>query len=195
MANSHPASGICKRLGHAEQGDRVMPQPSLGFCGHCQERVPADYHIKEGHVWFRKTCPDCGTTESLVSSDAASWQAKRVLWEGDPQSAPVACTLHCDKCRNNHGSTTLFLDVTNRCNMDCPMCGFSLRGMGFEFNPPLEYFEKVFQAVAEMRPQPVVSLFGGEPPPSRRRRGRRVGLRSHGQAGGGASVRLLQPVL
>jgi pyruvate-formate lyase-activating enzyme len=57
----------------------------------------------------------------------------------------------------------LFLDVTNHCNMDCPICGFSLRGMGFNFNPPMEYFEKVFAAVAQMRPRPVVNLFGGEP--------------------------------
>jgi hypothetical protein len=35
--------------------------------------------------------------------------------------------------------------------------------MGFAFDPPLEYFEKVLQAVSEMRPRPVVNLFGGEP--------------------------------
>jgi len=29
----------------------------------------------------------------------------------------------------------LFMDVTHRCNQDCPMCGSSLRGMGFEFIP------------------------------------------------------------
>ena len=71
--------------------------------------------------------------------------------------------MHCDKCKINHRPTTLFLDVTNRCNMDCPICGFSLRGMGFRFDPPLEYFEKVLHAVSEMRPRPVVNLFGGEP--------------------------------
>ena len=43
------------------------------------------------------------------------------------------------------------------------MCGFSLRGMGFEFNPPLEYFENVLRAVSQMHPRPVVNLFGGEP--------------------------------
>jgi hypothetical protein len=47
--------------------------------------------------------------------------------------------------------------------MDCPMCGFSLRGMGFDFNPPLEYFEKVLHAVSQMNPRPMVNLFGGEP--------------------------------
>jgi hypothetical protein len=136
---------------------------SRGFCGECRARVPAEYRIEKGQVWFRKSCPDCGPSESLISSDAASWQAKRDLWQGSPARQSVACSLHCDRCTTNHNTAMLFMDVTNHCNMDCPMCGFSLRGMDFEFNPPLEYFDKVLQAVSEMRPRPVVNLFGGEP--------------------------------
>lgn len=140
-----------------------MSRQSLGFCAECRERVPAEYRTEDGQVWFRKSCPDCGANQSLISSDAASWQAKRELWEGVAACKSVNCTLHCDRCGINHSPTMLFMDVTNRCNMDCPMCGFSLRGMGFEFNPPLEYFEKVLCAVSKMRPRPVVNLFGGEP--------------------------------
>ncbi len=140
-----------------------MSQQSLGFCNECRERVPAEYCLEEGRVWFRKSCPDCGTSQSPISSDATAWQAKRDLWEGAPKRKSVDCTLNCDKCKINHAPATLFLDVTNRCNMDCPMCGFSLRGMGFRFDPPLEYFEKVLEDVSKMRPRPVVNLFGGEP--------------------------------
>ena len=129
-----------------------MSQQSLGVCGECRERVPAEYHIEDGQVSFHKSCPHCGTTQSPISSDATAWQAKRVLWAGAPQQTCASCTLHCDKCKIDHKPTTLFLDVTNRCNMDCPICGFSLRGMGFGFNPPLEYFDKVLRAVSEMRP-------------------------------------------
>jgi 7,8-dihydro-6-hydroxymethylpterin dimethyltransferase len=138
-----------------------MSKQSLGLCNQCRERVPAEYHFPNGQVWFRKACPHCGTTESLVSSDAKAWLAKRDLWEGVP--AKSTCSLHCDRCHNNHAPAMLFMDVTNHCNMDCPICGFSLRKMGFNFNPPLEYFDKVFAAVAQMRPRPVVNLFGGEP--------------------------------
>jgi 7,8-dihydro-6-hydroxymethylpterin dimethyltransferase len=140
-----------------------MSQPSLGFCSECHQRVPAAYRAADGQVWFSKSCPECGTSESLVSSDAATWQAKRVIWRGAAERDCVECTLHCDTCKISHSPTTLFLDVTNRCNMNCPICGFSLRGMGFRFDPPLRYFDKVLQAVAEMHPRPVVNLFGGEP--------------------------------
>ncbi len=139
-----------------------MPQSNLGLCNQCRQRVPAEYHFPNGQVWLRKCCPTCGSTDSLVGSDAASWQARGKLWEGVPNQA-AACTLHCDRCQQAHHPALLFMDVTNHCNMQCPICGFSLHGMGFDFNPPLEYFEKVFAAVAEMRPRPTVNLFGGEP--------------------------------
>jgi uncharacterized Fe-S cluster-containing radical SAM superfamily protein len=139
-----------------------MSQQSIGLCTDCRARVPADYHFRNGQVWIRKLCPQCGTNESLVSSDAAAWQAKRNLWEGVPRES-AACTLHCDRCASQHHPAILFLDITNHCNMDCPICGFSLHRMGFDFNPPMAYFEKVFAAVAQMRPRPVVNLFGGEP--------------------------------
>ena len=35
--------------------------------------------------------------------------------------------------------------------------------MGFEFNPPLSYFEKIFAALSGWDPKPRVELFGGEP--------------------------------
>jgi MoaA/NifB/PqqE/SkfB family radical SAM enzyme len=138
-----------------------MSIQSIGLCNECRERVPADYHFPNGQVWFRKSCPSCGTTQSLISSDAAVWHGKRELWEGTRNN--TACTLNCNRCKINHNPAMLFMDVTNHCNMDCPICGFSLRGMGFDFNPPLEYFDKIFATVAKMNPRPVVNLFGGEP--------------------------------
>jgi len=140
-----------------------MSKASLGYCSECKAQVPAEYVVRDNFVWFRKSCPECGDNDAPISSDPETWQAKRDLWEGDPGRNSVNCKLNCDKCKIDHATTTLFLDVTNRCNMDCPMCGFSLRGMGFEFNPPLEYFDKVLEAVSQMRPRPVVNLFGGEP--------------------------------
>ncbi|NQU74865.1 MAG: radical SAM protein, partial [Planctomycetes bacterium] len=47
--------------------------------------------------------------------------------------------------------------------MNCPICMANIPGMGYEFHPPLRYFERVLDGVAEMDPQPVVHLFGGEP--------------------------------
>ena len=57
-----------------------------------------------------------------------------------------------------------WLHITNRCNMNCPICIANIPSMGFEFNPPLSYFEKVLKTLSEMDPKPwAVNLFGGEP--------------------------------
>ena len=139
-----------------------MARQNLGLCNKCKARVPCEFFTRDKGMWIRKTCPKCGVTESMVSSDAAAWQRKRDLWPDVPTD-PVACTLDCDRCKVDHDPNMVFLDVTNRCNMNCPICIATIRGMGFEFNPPLEYFEKIFAELGKMKRKPVVQLFGGEP--------------------------------
>ena len=140
-----------------------MPKTgNLGLCNKCRARVPAEFFQRDAQVWIRKDCPTCGPNESLVSADAAVWQAKRDLWKYVPTD-PVACTLNCNGCRVDHKPNMVFLDVTNRCNMNCPICIATIRGMGFDFYPPLSYFQKVFAELGTWNPLPVVQLFGGEP--------------------------------
>lgn len=133
---------------------------NFGICNKCRGRVPSEFFFRDGQTWIRKTCPECGVTESLVSTDAAIWQGKRDLWQ---YTESDACTLQCENCGTDHKPSMVFLDVTNRCNMNCPICIATIRGMGFDFNPPLEYFEKIFAHLGKMNPRPMVELFGGEP--------------------------------
>jgi len=140
----------------------TMSLANVGLCNKCRGRVPSEFFTREGQTWIRKECPQCGPTESLVSSDARVWQGKRDLWQY-VSTGPVTCTLNCDSCHRDHRPNMVFMDVTNRCNMNCPICIATIRGMGFDFHPPLAYFEKVLAAVGRMDPKPVVQLFGGEP--------------------------------
>ncbi len=144
-------------------GEQIsMHDNNIGLCNQCRARVPAGFFFRDNQVWIRKECPACGQTESLVSTDAQAWQAKRTMWSYAP-TEPVSCTLHCERCGVDHKPTMVFLDVTNRCNMNCPICIATIRGMGFDFNPPLDYFEKIFSEISRIKPTPVVQLFGGEP--------------------------------
>jgi len=118
--------------------------------------------IRDGMVLIRKNCPDCAPTEALVSTDAAAWQRKREIC-GYDADGPIGCSLDCEACGRDHHPRMVFLDVTNRCNMNCPICIANIPGMGFEFHPPLSYFEKVLAGLARMEPRPLVQLFGGEP--------------------------------
>ena len=135
---------------------------NLGLCNTCRARVPAEFFARDGQTWIRKDCPKCGPTESLVSTDHHAWQTKRDLWQYVPADRPP-CSLHCDKCQADHKPNIVFVDITNRCNMNCPICIATIRGMGFDFNPPMDYFDKLFAQIARLEPPPVLLFFGGEP--------------------------------
>ena len=138
-----------------------MPR-NVGLCNTCNARVPAEFVKRDGHVWIRKDCPEHGVTESLVSTDAATWQEKRDMWPYVTPE-PKVCGLKCDQCHFDHKPNVAFIDVTNHCNMHCPICIATIRRMGYDYNPPLEYFDKIFAHISQWQPKPVVQLFGGEP--------------------------------
>ncbi|MCY2924812.1 MAG: hypothetical protein NT031_05135, partial [Planctomycetota bacterium] len=110
-----------------------MKRVNVGICNTCQGRAPSEFPIREGQVWIRKDCPQCGPNESLVSTDAVAWKRKQSLHEYiDKEHGP--CSMNCDRCNIDHKPNMVFLDVTNRCNMNCPICIATIRDMGFDFN-------------------------------------------------------------
>lgn len=131
-----------------------------GYCNKCQKLAPAAYEERGSQVLLVKTCPDCGATETIVSTDAPEWRAKRQIARLDND---LGCALNCGSCEVKHSPTTVFVDITNRCNQDCPICIANVPGMGFKFEPPFEYFQKLFTYLAGLNPKPSIKLFGGEP--------------------------------
>lgn len=142
--------------------EKIVSEAIKGVCVTCHKIVPAENVERDGKIFLRKNCPDCGSCETLVSADAANWRAKRQLVGYDP-CAPEKCALNCQSCKHGQAPTMVFVDVTNRCNMNCPICLANLTAMGFEFDPPMEYFDKIFKRVAQFERRPAIQLFGGEP--------------------------------
>ncbi|MCX8038303.1 MAG: radical SAM protein [Candidatus Sumerlaeia bacterium] len=130
------------------------------LCNTCRNVVPAHKEERDGRMYLIKSCPDHGLTETLISSDAASYKAKRDL---DERTEKQVCLLNCMECDHQLSPTLLFLDVTNRCNMNCPICINNTPSMKFLFEPPKEYFEKIFQHFSTYNPRPGIQWFGGEP--------------------------------
>ena len=133
-----------------------------GICPKCDKVTPAHHIEREGKVYFVKECPDCGVTETLLSSDAERYRQKREMLSYQCE-AEETCSLKCYNCNIHRTPTLVFIDVTNRCNMNCPICLANIPAMGFRFDPPLEYFDKIFHRLSELEPKPKLELFGGEP--------------------------------
>ena len=137
-----------------------MPMQNYGDCNSCHKRVPARNESRDGKVYLIKSCEACGETETLISSDAEQYYRKRAL---DGPYDYKGCSFECLACKHPKRPQTIFLDITNRCNLNCPICIANVPSMGFRFEPPLEYFDKVFSHFGKMHPHPSIQLFGGEP--------------------------------
>ncbi len=134
---------------------------NYGMCNACQATVPVCHEERGNRIYLVKECEACGRTETVVSTNADRWRAKRELARYAEEGQ--GCDFRCNGCEHRVAPRTVFLDVTNRCNMDCPICIANVPSMGFRFEPPLSYFEKIFDDLARRDPVPSVKLFGGEP--------------------------------
>jgi len=141
------------------KNDRIE---NRGICGKCKGAVPAFHKEIAGKIFLIKECPKCGTTEALVSSDAKRWREKREMCDYKSE-AESTCSLKCVDCNHGKSPMLVFLDVTNRCNMNCPICLANITAMGFRFEPPMAYFDNVFKSLSQRKPKPKIQLFGGEP--------------------------------
>ena len=130
------------------------------FCNTCEKIVPASVTEREGKMYLVKDCPDCGQTETLISGDAERYLAKRQM---DCGFEYRSCKLDCLNCKHSQHPTLIFVDITNRCNLNCPICINNTPSMGFLFEPPIEYFDKIFKHFSTFDPRPAIQLFGGEP--------------------------------
>ena len=133
-----------------------------GICSKCTRVAPAHHIKRDGKVYLVKECSECGPTETLVSSNAKRYLQKRDMMNYEGTSVHT-CGLNCISCRTHIAPTLVFLDVTNRCNMNCPICLANIPSMGFRFDPPMAYFDKIFQRLAQFESKPKIQLFGGEP--------------------------------
>ncbi|MBP6944317.1 MAG: radical SAM protein [Candidatus Omnitrophica bacterium] len=138
-----------------------MAPKNFAFCNECKQIVPATHVERDNKVYLSKECPKCGTNEYLVSSDASLYNKKR----GFMQEAVVSsgCGLLCPNCTSHKKPDIIFIDVTNRCNMNCLICLNNLAAMGYKFEPRMEYFDRIFKHYSTYDVKPYVQLFGGEP--------------------------------
>lgn len=101
--------------------DRFLRR-TQSLCPSCRRVVPAELLVRGDDVWMRQTCPDHGTRESVYWQDAELFQAMDGVVAEEPFCKTFECLdgTACDRCLVK--SDYLFVDYTNRCNLDCPIC-------------------------------------------------------------------------
>ena len=166
-------------------GDRAL-KTTISLCAECLGHVPAVI-FAPGRVRMCKRCPVHGVAEALVESDIAFYRlsnkdqwGRRYATEGAgvqdiPAYAGGCCGAGgCDDANGSadwaegddfapqmgNKSCTVLVEVTNACNLACPVCYSDARG---DRRMPLEVFKRYMERLVEAKGGlDSVQLTGGE---------------------------------
>ncbi len=150
-----------------------LPKKVKSLCPECRKVIPAEILEKDGQVVMEKTCPSHGFVRDVVYSDAALYRkAERWTYEdGDgilnPQiTGAKICPNDCGLCDLHVSHAALAnLDLTNRCNLRCPICFANANVQGYVYEPTYEQVVEMLRMLRNVKPvfPPAVQFSGGEP--------------------------------
>jgi 7,8-dihydro-6-hydroxymethylpterin dimethyltransferase len=124
-------------------------------------------------VWMTKHCDRHGDFQDLISADANDYlRAERFTQDGTKIQNPISytdgeCPTRCGLCFEHESRTVLaIIDVTNRCNMRCPVCFANAGAAGYVYEPTLDQIDRMLEAATNVNfPKGIhaLQLSGGEP--------------------------------
>ncbi len=122
---------------------------------------------------MEKYCPDHGYVRDIINRDVNLYY-KSAYWSFDEQAglqnpatpAKTLCPADCGLCgRHQSGPCLANLDLTNRCNLNCPICFANANAAGYIYEPDYEQVVAMLGQLRDLRPTPAtaVQFSGGEP--------------------------------
>lgn len=144
---------------------------SYGFteslCPECLKRIKAERVAEGSDIYLIKTCPDHGAFRSVIwrgQPDYQAWKKTKL-----PSQPPVCareidkgCPFDCGLCPEHRQHTCcVVLEVTNRCNLSCPVC-FASAGAAVA-EPDLTTIREWYQTLMDSGGPFNIQLSGGEP--------------------------------
>ncbi len=154
------------------QLNRSLPRKTGSLCPECARLIAAELFEENGKVMIQKSCPDHGEFKDIYYGDAELFQkfAKYAV-DGvgveNPQIRKTEnCPFDCGLCTAHYSHSSIVnLDLTNRCNMTCPICFANANAAGFVYEPDLEQVKDMLKLLRNMKPVPAhaVQFAGGEP--------------------------------
>lgn len=149
-----------------------LPKETKSLCPECKKVVPARVYESGGKVMLEKNCPEHGKIADVYWSNVEMYlKAERFAYDGVGVSNPMitnatSCPDNCGLC-NLHTTHTVLanLDLTNRCNLKCPICFANANQAGYVYEPSYEEVVKMLETLRAERPvpTPAVQFSGGEP--------------------------------
>ena len=150
-----------------------LPKSTQSLCPECVKVISALIFEEKGKVIMEKTCSEHGYFRDIISSDVQLY-LKMEQWQfGDNRGVanPAIvnaqnCPTDCGLCSIHHSHTVLAnIDLTNRCNLTCPVCFANANTAGYLYEPDVATIRKMLQTLRDEKPVAgrVVQFSGGEP--------------------------------
>lgn len=142
------------------------------ICPDCYKVIEAKIYEENGKVYISKKCPIHGEFSDIYWADfelykrAEKYANDGVQLENPRTQVKRGCPMDCGICPNHKSTTTLgIIDVTNRCNLRCPICFAHAGAAGYLYEPSLKQIKKMMKNLMNNSPvlTPALQLSGGEP--------------------------------
>jgi len=155
---------------------RGLPKETTSICPECKRLVKAWILEKDGAAVMEKECPEHGQFSDTYWSDAGMFlKAEDYAYDG------IGLLKTSKRCKGEDcnatvniggkdfemlsGTSLANIDLTNRCNMRCPICFANANAAGYVYEPDYESIVDMLVMLREERPIPctAVQFSGGEP--------------------------------
>jgi uncharacterized radical SAM superfamily Fe-S cluster-containing enzyme len=148
---------------------REILKETESLCPICLNRIAAQRVVEWGNVYLEKKCPEHGNFRALIWRGAElyhNWNQHSEQAVGPKRTftgIDRGCPYDCGLCPSHKQDTcTTVMEVTHRCNLDCPVC-FASGNEGPSFEPDADSIKEMYQTIREAGGPYPVQLSGGEP--------------------------------
>ncbi len=152
--------------------EKGLPKKTQSLCPECKKVIDALILDVGGKAVMRKECPEHGKFETVYWSDTElflrveKWAFDGIGVENPAIDGATTCPDNCGLCNLHISHTCLAnLDLTNRCNLQCPICFANANQSGYVYEPSYQEVAKMLEVLRSQKPvpTPAVQFSGGEP--------------------------------
>lgn len=150
----------------------MVIKKTKSLCPQCLQLVDAEVFEDQERIMIKKECPEHGEFEntywcsSEIYHKASDYDYRGEGIENPHTEIEGECPLSCGLCPEHESQTILgLIDVTNRCNLRCPIC-FANAAVSKSLYEPT--YEEIREMLHNLRsnlpvPTPAIQYAGGEP--------------------------------
>ncbi|WP_298524286.1 tetraether lipid synthase Tes [uncultured Methanobrevibacter sp.] len=145
---------------------------TTSLCPECGKSLEAEVYEEDGKVFIKKTCDEHGEFVNTYWGDYELYNRTEKFTpsitsvENPSVEDMTTCPNNCGLCSKHETSTVLgLIDVTNRCNLRCPVCFANAAAAGYKYEPSQDEIRQMLRNLRNLKPHPcpAIQYAGGEP--------------------------------